>query len=98
MGDVNPSLVQAVLDEEWRSDGGNCLFVNEALHGDDSAWFRDARASTSTRYIAVDTERARQAALGHRALRLLAGGSAVWSSVEDADEVRAIREELRGGK
>lgn len=84
----DPKLAEAVLAQEWEADSSN-LLVKDAEDDGIAAYFnRDA----------VDTERARQAALGHRALRLLVNGSAVWSSVEDADAVRAIREELRGGK
>ena len=86
VSEMDPKLIQAVLDEHWEAGGLRPRII--AVH----------IAADSTPGSSAVLERNRQAALGHRALRLLVNGSAVWSSVEDADEVRAIREELRGGK
>ena len=88
----DPKLVEAVLGEEW-SAADEQVFANGLNIGE-----FDYYGTRGAIPAALDEERARQAALGHRALRLLVNGSAVWSSVEDADAVRAIREELRGGK
>jgi hypothetical protein len=88
----DPKLVEAVLAEEWRS-AMIAIVADDVRVGEFSALFPKQDG-----HKALSHERARQAALGHRALRLLAGGSAIWSSVEDADAVRAIIAELRGGK
>ena len=88
---TDPKLVEAVLAEEWKTlDNG--ILGTTVFAGPYSVLAAHPTGD------ATGDERARQAALGHRALRLLVNGSAVWSSVEDADAVRAIREELRGGK
>lgn len=89
---VDPNLVQAVLDEEW---GADAQFVTDGMR----VVLTPSRAAHSTGADAV-IERARQAALGHRALRYLVELSVdhrLQGCPPDC-EACAIVAELRGGK
>jgi len=86
------SLVQATIDEVWSLDGQNLRIGEWPI-----AEFWQPNATTWTEK--EDLERARQAALGHRALRLLAKlVDAECSFDGDCDEACTLVEELRGGK
>lgn len=85
MGDVNPKMVDEVLAQEWEADCSN-LLVKDADDDGIAAYFsRDDG----------DHERARQAALGHRALQWLV---AYVDGEKFPDAAASIVAELRGGK
>lgn len=94
---VDVKLVEEVLREEWKSEDESIFAPVDGCIAD--FWRHD---SDSERTVC---ERARQAALGHRALKLLARmrGDEVdelyrWTglAIGDADEAEAIIRELRG--
>ena len=97
----DPKLVQAVLDEEWYADEIGCVYMPDTVA---------VLSSVGKTPDDVDTERARQAALGHRALQLLASMAitrgdpderwpdAVHVSRAHREQAYKIVAELRSGK
>lgn len=84
----DPKLVQAVLDEEYRADG---YYLYRVADGYLVASFCEPVGPRE-----ADNERARQAALGHRALKLLDKLVAAECSFDgSADEAVALVAELR---
>jgi hypothetical protein len=87
MGD--PKLVAEVLAQEWEADCSN-LLVKDADDDGIAAYFNRDDG---------DHERARQAALGHRALQLLSAGCPLADGTDAHDRCPwcTILRELRKG-
>lgn len=88
MGDTK--VGQAVLDEEWTQRGWSLVTK------DGTALMGNTLDNEYTTKPAI--ERARQAALGHRLLRVVANARNDELSTDDWVMVDAIIAELRGGK
>lgn len=85
---VDPKVVEAVLNEPWESDDWELCVDDERIA---DFWPGEQTKQNAFR------ERARQAALGHRALKLLTQlGDFTGLAIGDAAEAEAIIRELRG--
>ena len=90
MGEMDPRLVQAVLDEEWTVDSDELFDGRKEYIG---------RFGYSTEPSTMwGVERARQAALGHRALQKLVANHDPAECTRANCDACAIINELRGEK
>lgn len=91
----DPKLVEEVLGEEWTAARFVVVIGDEGRIAEfTTPFFPGSKASMRL----TNEERARQAALGHRLLKVVANARNDELSTDDWVRVDAIIAELRGGK